>query len=63
MREKGDNRAAFFRGEIDKYGWVDTGSSFLPSDMVAVFLYGQLENLDRTQHRYKNLFILLNQLY
>jgi dTDP-4-amino-4,6-dideoxygalactose transaminase len=49
--EKGTNRAAFFRGEIDKYGWVDTGSSFLPPDMVAAFLYGQLENLDRIQER------------
>jgi len=49
--EKGTNRAAFFRGEIDKYGWVDTGSSFLPSDMIAAFLYGQLENLDKIQQR------------
>jgi len=49
--EKGTNRAAFFRGEIDKYGWVDTGSSFLPTDMVAAFLYGQLENLDRIHQR------------
>jgi len=47
--EKGTNRQAFFRGEIDKYGWVDIGSSFLPSDMIAAFLYAQLEHLDEIQ--------------
>ena len=46
IREKGTNRSAFFRGEVDKYGWVDIGSSFLPSDIVAAFLYAQLENLE-----------------
>ena len=51
IREKGTNRAAFFRGEVDKYGWVDIGSSFLPSDIVAAFLYAQLENIDRIQRR------------
>lgn len=51
IREKGTNRSAFFRGEIDKYGWVDIGSSFLPSDMIAAFLFAQLENLDRIQKR------------
>ena len=49
--EKGTNRAAFFRGEIDKYGWVDVGSSFLPSDMIAAFLYGQLQNLEQIQSK------------
>ncbi|MDT8394813.1 MAG: dTDP-4-amino-4,6-dideoxygalactose transaminase [Bacteroidales bacterium] len=49
--EKGTDRAAFFRGEVDKYGWVDLGSSFQPSDMIAAFLYAQLENLDRIQKR------------
>jgi dTDP-4-amino-4,6-dideoxygalactose transaminase len=49
IREKGTNRAAFFRGEVDKYVWVDVGSSFLPSDMIAAFLYAQLENLDDIQ--------------
>lgn len=44
--EKGTNRAAFYRGEVDKYGWVDTGSSFLPSDITAAFLFSQLEMLD-----------------
>ena len=49
--EKGTNRAEFFRGEVNKYGWVDTGSSFLPSEIVAAFLWAQLENLDRIQAR------------
>ncbi|MCO5254578.1 MAG: dTDP-4-amino-4,6-dideoxygalactose transaminase [Bacteroidetes bacterium] len=49
--EKGTNRSAFFRGEIDKYGWVDMGSSFLPSEIVAAFLWAQLENLDDIQQK------------
>lgn len=49
--EKGTNRSAFFRGEVDKYGWVDVGSSFLPSDIVAAFLWAQLENLNLIQNR------------
>ncbi len=49
--EKGTNRAEFFRGEVNKYGWVDTGSSFLPSEIVSAFLWAQLENLDRIQAR------------
>ena len=51
IREKGTNRSKFFRGEVDKYGWVDIGSSFLPSDIIAAFLYAQLENLDTIQKR------------
>ena len=51
IREKGTNRSAFFRGEIDKYGWVDIGSSFLPSDILAAFLFAQLENIDKIQQR------------
>ncbi|MDQ3534535.1 MAG: dTDP-4-amino-4,6-dideoxygalactose transaminase [Bacteroidota bacterium] len=47
--EKGTNRTAFFRGEVDKYGWIDIGSSFLPSDLIAAFLYAQLENLNFIQ--------------
>jgi dTDP-4-amino-4,6-dideoxygalactose transaminase len=47
--EKGTNRAEFFRGEINKYGWVDIGSSFLPSDIIAAYLYAQLENLIEIQ--------------
>lgn len=46
LREKGTNRAAFFRGQVDKYGWVDLGSSFLPSDILAAILWAQLEQLD-----------------
>lgn len=46
IREKGTNRSKFFRGEVDKYTWVDIGSSFLPGDMVAAFLYAQLEHMD-----------------
>jgi dTDP-4-amino-4,6-dideoxygalactose transaminase len=50
IREKGTNRSAFFRGEADKYGWVDIGSSFLPSELNAAFLYAQLEHLDEIQN-------------
>jgi len=49
--EKGTNRSAFFRGEIDKYNWVDVGSSFLPSEITAAFLWAQLENLDKIQSK------------
>ncbi|MEW6772625.1 MAG: dTDP-4-amino-4,6-dideoxygalactose transaminase [Bacteroidota bacterium] len=49
--EKGTNRSAFFRGEVDKYGWVDIGSSFLPSEIVAAFLYAQLEHLEDIQNK------------
>ncbi len=49
IREKGTNRSQFFRGEIDKYGWVDVGSSFLPSDIIAAYLYAQLENINTIQ--------------
>jgi dTDP-4-amino-4,6-dideoxygalactose transaminase len=51
IREKGTNRSAFFRGEADKYGWVDIGSSFLPSELNAAFLYAQLEQIDEIQKR------------
>lgn len=47
--EKGTNRSAFFRGETDKYGWVDIGSSFLPSEIIAAFLWAQLENIEAIQ--------------
>lgn len=49
IREKGTNRSAFFRGEINKYGWVDIGSSFLPSELNSAFLYAQLESIDSIQ--------------
>jgi dTDP-4-amino-4,6-dideoxygalactose transaminase len=52
LRDKGTNRKRFFEGEVDKYTWVDIGSSFLPSDMLAAFLYAQLERKDEIQqHR------------
>jgi len=56
IREKGTNRSAFFRGEVDKYNWVDVGSSFLPSDIIAAFLFAQLENLDDIQAKRKKLW-------
>lgn len=52
--EKGTNRSAFFRGEVDKYGWVDVGSSFLPSEVIAAFLWAQLENLEGIQAKRKS---------
>lgn len=54
--EKGTDRAKFFRGEINKYGWVDIGSSFLPSEITAAFLFAQLENHDQIQNRRKELW-------
>jgi len=56
IREKGTNRSAFFRGEVDKYGWVDIGSSFLPSDIIAAFLYAQIENIDDIQKKRKHIW-------
>lgn len=56
IREKGTNRSSFFRGEVDKYGWVDVGSSFLPSEIIAAFLFGQLENIDKIQAKRKSLW-------
>ena len=49
IREKGTNRSRFFRGQVDKYTWVDIGSSYLPSDILAAFLYAQLEARDQIQ--------------
>ena len=54
--EKGTNRAEFFRGEVNKYGWVDIGSSFLPAESVAAFLWAQLEHLDEIQTERKRLW-------
>jgi dTDP-4-amino-4,6-dideoxygalactose transaminase len=51
LREKGTNRASFFRGEVNKYGWIDIGSSFLPSDILAAYLYGQLESIELIQSK------------
>ncbi len=49
--EKGTNRAEFFRGEVNKYGWVDIGSSFLPSEIIAAFLWAQIENIENIQKK------------
>lgn len=54
--EKGTNRAEFFRGMVNKYGWVDTGSSFLPAEINSAFLWAQLESLDLIQNRRKEIW-------
>jgi dTDP-4-amino-4,6-dideoxygalactose transaminase len=54
--EKGTNRAEFFRGEVNKYGWVDTGSSFLPSEIIAAFLWAQIKNLEDIQAKRKQIW-------
>jgi dTDP-4-amino-4,6-dideoxygalactose transaminase len=56
VREKGTNRKSFFRGEVDRYTWVDVGSSYLPSDILAAFLYAQLEEKDRIQARRREIW-------
>ena len=56
--EKGTNRSEFFRGMVNKYGWVDTGSSFLPSEINSAFLLAQLEHLDEIQSRRKTIWKL-----
>uniref|UniRef100_UPI004047C9E1 dTDP-4-amino-4,6-dideoxygalactose transaminase n=2 Tax=Roseivirga sp. TaxID=1964215 RepID=UPI004047C9E1 len=55
--EKGTNRSAFFRGEVDKYSWVDMGSSFLPSELISAFLYAQIENLEDIQGKRKQHWV------
>ena len=62
IREKGTNRSAFLRGEYDKYTWVGIGSSFLPSDILAAYLYAQLENIDQIQIKRKSLWKRYNEL-
>jgi dTDP-4-amino-4,6-dideoxygalactose transaminase len=56
IREKGTNRSRFFRGEVDKYTWVDIGSSYLMSDVLAAFLYGQLERWPLVRDRRKRVW-------
>ena len=60
--EKGTNRAEFYRGVVNKYGWVDTGSSFLPSEVISAFLWAQLENMDDIQNKRKLLWETYYQL-
>lgn len=59
--EKGTNRAEFFRGMVNKYGWVDTGSSFLPSEINSAFLYAQLESLETIQARRKAIWNMYHE--
>lgn len=56
LREKGTNRSRFFRGQIDKYTWVDIGSSYLPSELLAAFLYAQLEARQQIQQRRQQIW-------
>lgn len=60
IREKGTNRSRFFRGQVDKYTWVDVGSSYLPSEILAAYLYAQLEERDRIQALRKNIWETYN---
>ncbi len=56
IREKGTNRSRFFRGQVDKYTWVDIGSSYLPSDILAAFLFAQFEQREKIQRHRKNVW-------
>src|SRR3989449_3925106 len=56
IRDKGTNRQQFFRGEVDKYTWVDVGSSYVPSDILAAFLAAQLEARDAIQAKRQRLW-------
>lgn len=57
IREKGTNRSRFFRGQVDKYSWVDVGSSYVMSDVLAAFLYGQLEVWQRIQAKRREIWL------
>jgi len=61
LREKGTNRSRFFRGQVDKYTWVDIGSSYLPSDILAAFLCAQLEARQIIQSKRKRIWIYYEQ--
>lgn len=56
IREKGTNRSRFFRGQVDKYTWIDIGSSYLPSDMLAAYLVGQLEKAEQIQSKRQRIW-------
>jgi len=60
IREKGTNRSRFFRGQVDKYTWVDIGSSYLPSDLLAAFLFAQFEQREKIQSHRKNVWNMYN---
>jgi len=61
IREKGTNRTQFFRGQVDKYSWVDVGSSYVMSDILAAFLYGQLEKWQEIQKKRENIWKRYNK--
>ncbi len=61
LREKGTNRANFFRGNVDKYTWVDTGSSYVLSDVLAAYLAAQLENIEQIQFQRQRIFRLYSE--
>lgn len=63
VREKGTNRSKFFRGQVDKYTWVALGSSYLPSDMIAAYLYPQLEKMNDINNRRKMLWNRYNEAF
>jgi dTDP-4-amino-4,6-dideoxygalactose transaminase len=63
IREKGTNRSLFLRGEVDKYTWVSLGSSFLPSDLLAAYLYGQFENYEVIQSKRLELWNTYNNIF
>ncbi len=63
IREKGTNRSQFFRGEIDKYTWVDIGSSFLPGEIIAAYLYSQLENIEKINKKRKKIWNIYHSLF
>lgn len=63
IREKGTNRSKFFRGEVDKYTWVDLGSSYLPSDIIAAFLYAQLEKSNELTQRRLDIWNKYNEFF
>ena len=62
LREKGTDRSKFFRGQVDKYTWVDYGSSYLPSDMNAAYLYAELEQADAIDSKRHAIYDLYNQM-
>ena len=63
IREKGTNRSRFFRGQVDKYTWVDIGSSFLPSDIIAAFLYAQLKKADEITAKRMRIWNKYNEFF
>jgi dTDP-4-amino-4,6-dideoxygalactose transaminase len=61
IREKGTNRCQFFRGQVDKYSWIDIGSSYLPSELVAAFLWAQMEEADLITQRRLDLWAVYHR--